>query len=289
MGAFQDIDIRLVIPALDEEETIADVVLAAPAFFREVIVVDNGSIDDTAGKARAAGAHVVSEPCRGYGRACKTGVAAAGRCDIIVFMDADGADVPDEAWRLVEPIIADKADFVVGSRRRGRVEPGALTLPQRIGNALACALMRLFWRGRFTDLGPFRAIRRDALDRLSMDDEAYGWTAEMQARALKLKLRCAERPVDYRRRKGRSKISGTVKGVVKAGSAILYVLIRERLTKEQTFARLPEGTERRSQRDAADRRMVASRNSQGATARSPQQTTRAGRRSEPAGAERRSP
>lgn len=229
MATLDDLDIRLIIPACDEEASIAAVVRAAPAFIREVIVVDNASRDRTGECARAAGARVVEEPRRGYGRACKAGIAAAGTCDIILFMDGDGADAPEDASLLLAPIADGEADLVIGSRILGRVEPGALTPAQIIGNRLACFLMRLFWGGRFTDLGPFRAVTREALERLQMDDNAFGWTVEMQARALKFGLSCAERPVAYRRRIGRSKISGTIRGVAMAGAAILYVLLRERV------------------------------------------------------------
>lgn len=224
---FSNLDIRLVIPALNEEASIAAAVRGAPAFFREVIVVDNGSTDRTSERAREAGARVILEPQRGYGRACKAGIIAAGLCDIIVFMDGDGSDRPEEAARLVEPIAGGAADLVIGARTDA--ERGSLAPQQRCGNQLACFLMRRFWGGGFTDLGPFRAIARDALETLAMDDEAFGWTVEMQARALKIGLRCVERPVSYRRRLGRSKISGTVTGVVMAGATILYVLFRERV------------------------------------------------------------
>jgi glycosyltransferase involved in cell wall biosynthesis len=229
MNAFQGIVIKAVIPALDEERAIGAVVRGAPAFLAEIIVVDNGSRDATAAIAAASGARVVAEPRRGYGRACKTGVAAALPCDIILFMDADGADDPADAGAIVAPVAEGGVDLVIGSRRIGRVEKGALTLPQRWGNSLACALIRAFWGVRFTDLGPFRAIGTGALARLAMEDNAYGWTVEMQARAAKLGLRVAETPVHYRRRVGTSKISGTVKGVIRAGATILYVVFRERL------------------------------------------------------------
>jgi glycosyltransferase involved in cell wall biosynthesis len=229
MTPFAGLVIKAVIPALDEERAIGAVVANAPRFLTEIIVVDNGSRDATAAAAAAAGARVVSEPGRGYGRACKAGIAAAVPCDIILFMDADGADDPADAAAIVAPIADGRADLVIGSRMVGRVEKGALTLPQRWGNTLACALIRRFWGVRFTDLGPFRAIRADALARLKMDDEAFGWTVEMQARAAKQGLRCLEVPAAYRRRTGRSKISGTVRGVVSAGATILFVVSRERL------------------------------------------------------------
>lgn len=228
MNALPGLIIKAVIPALDEERAIGAVVREAPAFLTEIIVVDNGSRDATAAIAAQAGARVVSEPRRGYGRACKAGIAAALPCDIILFMDADGADDPDGAAAVVAPVAAGRADLVIGSRMTGAAEPGALTAPQRWGNGLACALIRLFWGVRFTDLGPCRAITAAALARLGMDDEAYGWTVEMQARAAKFGLTCAEVPVSYRRRVGRSKISGTLRGVVRAGATILYVVFRER-------------------------------------------------------------
>ncbi len=229
MNSFPGLVIKAVIPAFDEEQAIAGVIANAPAFLTEIIVVDNGSRDRTASIAASAGARVVAEPRRGYGRACKTGIANAGRCDIILFMDADGADDPRDAHWLVAPIAAGEADLVIGSRALGTAEKGALTLPQRWGNRLACWLIARFWGVAYTDLGPFRAISAKALTRLSMDDDAYGWTVEMQARAAKLDLRVREVPAAYRKRIGRSKISGTVNGVIRAGSTILYVIFRERL------------------------------------------------------------
>ena len=229
MTALRRLTIKAVIPARNEERVIGAVLRNAPDFLSAIIVVDNGSDDRTAEIARTHGATVVSEPRAGYGRACKAGVAAALPADIILFMDADGADDPADAGAIVAPVAAGAADLVIGSRMIGRVERGALTPAQRFGNALACALIGAFWGVRFTDLGPFRAISAEALARLSMDDDAYGWTAEMQARAAKQGLRVCETPVGYRRRVGKSKISGTLRGVVMAGATILYVVFRERL------------------------------------------------------------
>lgn len=239
MSGFQGLVVKAVIPALDEERAIGAVVRNAPSFLAEIIVVDNGSRDATAAIAASAGARVVAEPRRGYGRACKTGVTAAAAFDIILFMDADGADDPADAAAIVAPVAEGRADLVIGSRMIGRADNGALTLPQRWGNALACALISLFWGVRCTDLGPFRAISASALQRLAMDDDAFGWTVEMQARAAKLGLRIVETPVRYRRRVGVSKISGTLTGVIRAGSTILYVVFRERFRDGPLFRRLP--------------------------------------------------
>jgi hypothetical protein len=200
--------------------------------YARVLVVDNGSRDATAAAARAGGAEVVSEPRRGYGQACLTGLAALGAdADVIVFMDADGSDVPAEAERLLEPIRRGEADLVIGSRALGEAAPGSLTWPQRWGNRLAVALIRLLFTHRYTDLGPFRAVRREALDKLAMRDPNFGWTAEMQVKALKRGLRVQEVPVSYRRRLGRSKISGTASGVLRAGTKILWTILKLRLAK----------------------------------------------------------
>lgn len=225
MAELRDLDIRVVIPALNEAAAIAEVVRAVPDFVRETIVVDNGSTDGTGGIAERAGARVVRAGPPGYGRACLAGIAAAGPCDIIVFMDGDRADDPADMAALVAPIAAGATDLVIGARTY--IEAGALTPQQRWGNALATFLMRKIWGGPFTDLGPFRAMRRSALASLRMQDETYGWTVEMQARALKAGLVCAEIPVRYRARVGRSKISGTIRGVVLAGVCILTVIARE--------------------------------------------------------------
>ena len=166
----------------------------------------------------------------GYGRACLAGLAALDRSvDTVVFLDGDHSDHAEELPKLVAPIAEGRADLVIGSRV-SLAESGSLTVPQRFGNRLACALMRRYFGVRYTDLGPFRAIRRDALDRLAMADEAFGWTAEMQAKAAQQQLRIVEVPVRYRRRIGRSKISGTISGTVRAGIAILSTIRRVALT-----------------------------------------------------------
>lgn len=218
--------VTLILPALNEAEAIGKVLADVPDWVDDIVVVDNGSTDGTGDVATGAGARVVREPRRGYGRACLAGLAAAGPCDIVVFLDADYSDHPDEMDRLVAPIARGQADMVIGSRTLGRHERGSFTLPQRFGNALACRLMNLLWRTRHTDLGPFRAIRRTALRSLRMRDETYGWTVEMQIKAARAGLRVREAPVSYRPRIGISKISGTVRGVVGAGWKILSTLAR---------------------------------------------------------------
>ena len=220
--------IAVVIPALDEEASIEAVVRSIDrALVAQIVVGDNGSRDRTAGLARAAGAEVVVEPDRGYGAAC---AAALARLDpateIVVFMDADASDDPSEMPLLVSPIASGRADLVIGSRVLGRVERGAMTPPQRFGNWLATSLIFLFHRHRYTDLGPYRAIRKSLLDEIVMRDRRFGWTVEMQVRALQLGARVVEVPATYRKRVGRSKISGTMSGVVKAGFWILFTIFR---------------------------------------------------------------
>lgn len=235
----------IIIPALNEEAAIAGVVEGVRYQVDRVIVVDNGSTDRTADIARAAGAEVIATSPHGYGRACLAGVAAAGDADLLIFMDGDGADDPRDLPYLVAPILSGQADFVVGSRARGASQIGALTLTQRWGNALAAGLMKLFWGGSFSDLGPFRAIERSAYQRLNMQAPTFGWTVEMQVRALKQNLRYHEIPVSYRRRIGTSKISGTIKGVILAGTYILGTIFREAVQglmadKDTTRLRLEE-------------------------------------------------
>lgn len=226
-------DVAVVIPALDEAQALPAVMAAIPRErVREIVVVDNGSRDDTAAVARAAGATVLHEPRRGYGAACLRGLdhLRGNPPQIVVFLDADGSDDPTELPRLVAPIDRDRADLVVGARVPGRGEAGALTPVQRFGNALAVRLIRLLFAVRFSDLGPFRAIRWEALERLAMRDRDYGWTVEMQARAARLGLAAVEVPVSYRRRRGgRSKVSGTVRGAFGAGSKILLTIAKVRL------------------------------------------------------------
>ncbi len=224
-----DARVSVVIPALNEEAAIGAVVRAVPReIASEVIVVDNGSADKTCERAREAGARVVREARRGYGRACRAGVeAVAPECEIVVFLDGDGSDCPELMNRLVEPIRAGTHDFVSGSRTRGRREAGSMNLPQRFAGRAAGLLLRALYGVRYTDMCPFRAIRRDALQALRMREETYGWNLEMQMRAARARLRVLEVPVDHRRRAGgESKVSGTLRGTILAGTRILYTAAR---------------------------------------------------------------
>jgi glycosyltransferase involved in cell wall biosynthesis len=223
--------IGVIIPTRNEAAALPKVLSAILPQVAQVVVVDTASTDGTPAIAERMGARVVSEPRRGYGRACLAGIAALSpSVDTVLFMDADASDRPEDLPRLLAPIIEDGADMVIGARRLD-VEPGALTPQQRFGNALACRLIRLIWGIGYTDLGPFRVIRRDALDRLQMRDETWGWTVEMQVRAARLGLRVREVPVGYRRRIGHSKISGTLMGTIKAGWKILWVIAAEALAR----------------------------------------------------------
>jgi glycosyltransferase involved in cell wall biosynthesis len=221
--------VALIIPARNEVQALGRVLAELPrARLKgvDVIVVDNGSTDGTADVARQAGARVVSEPTPRDRPGGRAGNGARGEAaEIVAFMDADHSDHPEELPTLLAPITAGRADLVIGSRV-ARAQPGSLTLQQRFGNRLACALLRWAFGYRYTDLGPFRAIRRDALEALEMRDRAFGWTVEMQAKAARDRLRVEEVPVSYRRRIGRSKISGTVHGTVRAGIAILSTIAR---------------------------------------------------------------
>ena len=226
---FPQTRIGVIIPVRNEAEALPKVLGAMPSWIETVIVADNSSTDGSPEVARRLGATVIDEPRRGYGRACLTALAAMPPVDIIVFIDGDASDDPTEMAELVRPIVEDHADFVLGSRTMGERERGALTPQQVFGNWLACTLVRWIWGAQFTDLGPFRAIRRTSLDAMDMRDENYGWTIEMQVRAAQMQLRCLEVPARYRRRIGVSKVSGTVRGVIGAGTKILYIIAREAL------------------------------------------------------------
>ena len=221
--------VSVIIPALNEEEPIAGVVreVAATRIPDEIIVVDNGSTDRTAERARGAGARVVKAP-RGYGRACAAGVAALwSECEIIVFLDGDGSDSPKFMNQLIDPIIAGTHDFVIGSRTRGQREAGSMNFQQVFSGRIAGLIMRILYRVRYTDMCPFRAIRRSALTKLSMREQTYGWNLEMQMKAARAGLRILEIPVNHRRRAGgESKVSGTVRGTFVAGTRIIATLAR---------------------------------------------------------------
>jgi glycosyltransferase involved in cell wall biosynthesis len=233
--------IGVIMPTRNEAAALPKVLSAILPLVAEVIVVDTASTDGTPEIAASMGARVVSEPRRGYGRACLAGIAALSPAvDTVLFMDADASDRPEDLPRLLAPIMEEGAELVIGARSLD-VERGALTPQQRFGNALACRLIRMIWGISYTDLGPFRVIRRDALDRLQMRDETWGWTVEMQVRAARLGLRVREVPVGYRRRIGHSKISGTLMGTIKAGWKILWVIAAEALARPTR-----QGTETKS-------------------------------------------
>lgn len=223
--------IVVIIPAFNEENSVGNVIRDIPKdWVDEVIVVDNNSSDETSESARAGGATVLREPKQGYGAACLKGLAYVAKMseppEVVVFLDADYSDFPEELPSLVKPILQDHMDLVIGSRALGNRERGSMTLPQVFGNWLATSLLKLFYGIRFTDLGPFRAVRYSALQEIGMVDTNYGWTVEMQLKAAKLKLKCTEVPVTYRQRIGVSKVSGTVKGAFGAGYKILYTIFK---------------------------------------------------------------
>lgn len=221
-------NVAAVIPALNEEATIAAVVRAVPTeVVSHIIVVDNGSTDQTAQIARDAGAQVVAEPVPGYGRACYAGLKAARDFEILVFLDGDGADNPSQIPLLLEPLQSEQADLVIGSRMRGNAEPGAMLPHARFGNWLVSQMMRYLYGTQVTDLGPFRAVRRDVLDHLEMQEMTYGWPTEMLVKTARHGYRIAEVPVDYRRRAGGvSKVAGTVRGSLLAAYAILGTTLK---------------------------------------------------------------
>jgi glycosyltransferase involved in cell wall biosynthesis len=225
-------NIYVIIPAFNEQNAVAHVLAEIPQdLVKEVVVVDNGSTDDTSAQAISGGATVLTEPQKGYGHACLKGIEylknkMLNARDIIVFIDADHSDYPSEMPTLVKPIVENEADLVIGSRALGSREKGAITPQQVFGNWLATKLLKLLYHVRFTDLGPFRAIQFDKLMAIDMQDKTYGWTVEMQLKAAKLGFRCAEVPVNYRKRIGKSKVSGTVKGTVMAGYKIIWTIIK---------------------------------------------------------------
>ena len=219
--------VSVIIPAFNEELSIGKVIADIPKdLVQEIIVVDNGCADRTAEVAQTAGARVVQEGRKGYGYACLAGIAALNAPDIVVFLDGDYSDYPSEMPLLVQPILAGEAEMVIGSRIRGVRERGALLPQARLCNALATFLIKLLFRVSYTDLGPFRAIRYDRLLEMDMQDKTFGWTVEMQVKAAKMGVRVCEVPVSYRKRIGQSKITGTVKGTIKAGYKILMTIFR---------------------------------------------------------------
>lgn len=223
--------VAVVIPALNEADAIGKVIADIPNWVDQVVVADNGSTDATAANARRSGATVVSEPEPGYGSACLAGLGAVKDADVIVFLDGDYSDFPQEMDQLVDPIAKGEVDMVIGSRALGQSESGSMTPPQRFGNWLATTLIRLIWRARYTDLGPFRAIDAAELRTLKMADRNFGWTVEMQIRAIEEGLRFQEVPVRYRCRIGTSKVSGTIYGTIGAGYKILYIIARQALKR----------------------------------------------------------
>ena len=224
--------ISVIIPALNEEKSIQLAINDLPKdIVDEIIVVDNGSSDNTLLVAEKAGAKVVRENIKGYGAACQRGISSAESPDIIVILDADYSDYPDRISLLLDPIVDHGFDMVLGSRTLGNVEKGSLTLPQVFGNRLATFLIKLVTGFKYTDMGPFRAIRAQKLNILHMTDKNYGWNVEMQIKAVKQGLKIKEVPVDYRNRIGISKISGTVSGVIKAGFKIIYSVFRYAFNK----------------------------------------------------------
>ncbi|PWK19065.1 glycosyltransferase family 2 protein [Xanthomarina spongicola] len=218
-------NIKVIIPAFNEADSIAKVIHDIPEIVDEIIVVNNNSTDNTEKNAKQTGATVLKENRKGYGYACLKGMNYVSQQentpDIIVFLDGDYSDYPDELNKLIKPIAEDNVDFVIGARVKQLREQGSMTKPQIFGNWLATILMRLFFKSTFTDLGPFRAIKYNKLLALNMEDKTYGWTVEMQLKVIKQKMTYIEIPVKYRNRIGVSKVSGTVNGAVMAGIKIL--------------------------------------------------------------------
>lgn len=226
-------DVRLIMPVLNEAENLPQILpsLNESGFFREIVCVDNGSTDDSAQCAEANGATVVKEPRVGYGQACLAGmdyIRNEGGCDVVLFMDADGADDPDDIYNILAPVSSGQYDMVLGDRRPDLAENGALMPHARSGNKLATRLIKLFWKHEYHDLGPLRAVKWQSLESLNMDDRNFGWTIQMQIRAVKRELRLLEIPVHYRNRQaGKSKVSANVLGSIRAGYIILRTVFRE--------------------------------------------------------------
>lgn len=224
-------DIRVIIPAFNEQNAVGLVIDEIPKeWVSEVIVVDNGSTDDTFQQAKSRGATAIKEPTRGYGNACLKGMEHIANSptqpDIVVFLDGDHSDYPEQLIELVQPIIDDTMELTIGSRALGNKEKGSMTPQQIFGNWLATFLIKLFYGVKYTDLGPFRAIKYESLMTIAMKDRTYGWTVEMQLKAAKLNLRTMDIPVNYRQRIGVSKVSGTVKGTLGAGYKIIYTIFK---------------------------------------------------------------
>ena len=228
--------IKVIIPAFNEEKSIAKVIAEIPDFVEEIVVVNNNSTDQTAQVATKAGANVLTEKSKGYGYACLKGIDYLSQKDktpdILVFLDGDFSDFPQELTKIIQPIIKGSVDFVVGARVKELRASGSLTPQQVFGNWLACILMKMLYQSSFTDLGPFRAIRWKTLENLKMSDKTYGWTIEMQLKVLRQKISYQEVPVSYKKRIGVSKVSGTVKGTIFAGVKIIGWIFKHYLSKK---------------------------------------------------------
>ena len=228
--------IKVIIPAFNEEKSIAKVIAEIPDFVEEIVVVNNNSTDQTAQVATKAGASVLTEKSKGYGYACLKGIDYLSQKnktpDILVFLDGDFSDFPQELTKVIQPIIDGRVDFVVGARVKELRASGSLTPQQVFGNWLACFLMKILYQSSFTDLRPFRAIRWENLENLKMSDKTYGWTIEMQLKVLRQKISYQEVPVSYKKRIGVSKVSGTVKGTIFAGVKIIGWIFKHYLSKK---------------------------------------------------------
>ena len=228
--------IKVIIHAFNEEKSIVKVIAEIPDLVEEIVVVNNNSTDQTVQVSTKAGATVLTEKSKGYGYACLKGIDYLSQKDktpeILVFLDGDFSDFPQELTKVIQPILDDKADFVVGARVKELRESGSLTPQQVFGNWLACFLMKILYQSSFTDLGPFRAIRWDTLENLKMSDKTYGWTIEMQLKVLRQKISYQEVPVSYKKRIGVSKVSGTVKGTIFAGVKIIGWIFKHYLSKK---------------------------------------------------------